>query len=99
VAVVCDSWGYSVVTSEAFPKSDTNSQIVAILGDLDLSSDIGDRQATTIALSDSAYVGSSSVFERDQMAVRWTERWDINNHDLGSSTAAGPVVGLIAAAS
>jgi len=91
--------GYDVVTSEVFPKSDTNSQVLALLGDLSLSSDFGDRQMTTIAMSDSAYVGSQSVFERDQIAVRWTERWDINNHDLGTATVAGPVVALIAAAS
>lgn len=91
--------GYDVETSEVFPKSDTNSQVLALLGDLDLSSDFGDRQATTIAQSTSASVGGQSVFERDQLAIRWTERWDINNHDLGTATVAGPVVALIAKAS
>lgn len=91
--------GYPVQFSEVFPKSDATSQILCILGDLDLSSDLGDRQATTIAQSTSASVGGQSVFERDQLAIRWTERWDISNHDLGSATVAGPVVGLISAAS
>ena len=91
--------GYPLVFSEVFPKSDTNSQVLALLGDLDLSSDIGDRQATTIAQSTSASVGGQSVFERDQLAIRWTERWDISNHDLGTATVAGPVVALIAKAS
>ncbi len=91
--------GFPVQFSEVFPKSDTTSQILCILGDVDLSSDFGDRQATTIAQSTSASVGGQSVFERDQLAIRWTERWDINNHDLGTATVAGPVVGLISAAS
>lgn len=91
--------GYPVQFSNVMPKADTTSQIACLLGDLDMSSDVGDRQATTIALSDSATVGGENVFERDQKAVRWTERWDINNHDLGTATVAGPVVGLITAAS
>lgn len=91
--------GFPVQFSEVFPKSNANSQILCLLGDLDMSSDLGDRQATTIAQSTSASVGGQSVFERDQLAIRWTERWDISNHDLGSATVAGPVVGLISAAS
>lgn len=91
--------GYPVEFSEVFPKSDTDSQTLCLLGDLDLSSDFGDRQATTIAQSTSATVGGENVFERDQLAIRWTERWDISNHDLGTDTDAGPVVALIAKAS
>jgi HK97 family phage major capsid protein len=91
--------GIPVEISQVFPSSDANSQILCLLGDVSLSSDFGDRQSTTIAFSDSASVGGQSVFERNQRAVRWTEAWDINVHDLGTATAAGPVVGLISAAS
>jgi len=91
--------GYPVEFCDAFPKSDANSQVLCILGDIRKSSDFGDRAQTTLAVSDSAYVGSQSVFARDQLALRWTERWDINNHDLGTASAAGPVVGLMSAAS
>jgi HK97 family phage major capsid protein len=91
--------GYPVVWTEVLPTSDANSQIAALFGDLRLAADYGDRQATTIAISDSATIGTTSVFESDEKALRWTERWDINVHDVGTATAAGPVVGLIVAAS
>ncbi len=91
--------GYPVEFCENFPTTDANSQILALFGDLRLAADFGDRQATTIAFSDSATVGGQSVFERNQRAVRWTERWDINVHDVGSATVAGPIVGLLSAAS
>ncbi len=91
--------GYPVEFCENFPTTDADSQILALFGDLRLAADFGDRQDTTIAFSDSATIGGQSVFERNQRAVRWTERWDINVHDVGTATVAGPVVGLMSAAS
>ncbi|MDD4890978.1 MAG: phage major capsid protein, partial [Phycisphaerae bacterium] len=91
--------GYPVVWTEVLPTADVNSQINCLFGDLRLAADYGDRQASTIAVSDSATIGSTNVFESDEKALRWTERWDICVHSYGSSTAAGPVVGLISAAS
>jgi len=52
-----------------------------------------------MSMSEHATVGGVSVFETDQYAVRTTERFDIVAHDLGTATVAGPVVGLITAAS
>jgi len=91
--------GYPVNYSNVFPNSDATSQILCIFGDLRLAADYGDRRATQIAFSEHASVGSESVFERDQIAVRGTERFDINVHDVGTASAAGPIVGLISAAS
>jgi len=91
--------GYPVITTNTMPSTDANSQIVAILGDLRLAADLGDRAQMTLSVSDSASVGGQSVFERDQLAFRATERFDINVHDVGTATAAGPVVGIISAAS
>lgn len=91
--------GYGVILSETYPKADANSQIVCTLGSLVQAADLGDRQQITIAVSDSASVGGESVFERDQLAFRATERMDINVHDVGTATVAGPVVGMISAAS
>jgi hypothetical protein len=34
------------------------------------------------------------MWERDQIGVRGTERFDIVVHDYGSNSAAGPIVGL-----
>ena len=91
--------GYPVVIAQKMPKTDANSQIAALLGDFTLAADLGDRQQTSIAISGDALVNSESMFERNQIAVRGTERIDINVHDVGDTTDAGPVVGLISAAS
>ena len=91
--------GFPVELTEVLPKADATSQIAILFGDLSLASDFGDRRRTTISLSDSAVINGVSVFERDEVAVRGTIRLDINNHDLGTATVAGPVVGLISAAS
>ena len=87
--------GYPVVTVPVMPKASAVNQVMILLGDLSLASTFGDRRKTSMAMSDSAYVGSSSMFETDQIAIRGIERFDINVHDVGSTTAVGPVVGLI----
>jgi hypothetical protein len=48
--------------------------------------DFGDRRQTTISISDQRY------WDADQVGIRGTERFDINNHDVGDGTNAGPVV-------
>lgn len=81
--------GYDVVISQVMPKTDANSTIPVILGDLRLAADFGDRRATTIAMSEHTY------FDTDEIGVRCTERFDINVHDVGDASAAGPIVGLL----
>lgn len=97
--------GYPVVFTQIMPKAEADDQVCALLGDLRLAADFGDRRMTTIAFSGDASVGGVSMFETDQMAIRGTERFDINVHDVGDSNATaasqnpGPVVGLLTAAS
>lgn len=91
--------GYPVVFSQVFPSTSSNSQIPVIFGDLSLAARFGDRRMETIAFSDSVTVGGQSVWERDQMAVKGSERFDINVHDYGTNSVAGPVCGLEMAAS
>ena len=97
--------GYPVEFVQKMPKAEADDQVCALLGDLRLAADFGDRRLTTIMFSEHATVGGVSVFEYDEMAVRGTERFDINVHDVGdqNATAAsqnpGPVVGLLTAAS
>jgi HK97 family phage major capsid protein len=97
--------GYPVVFSQVMPKTDANSQVCCLLGDLSLAADFGDRRQTAVLFSEHATVGSVSAFESNQLAVRGVQRFDINVHDVGNAhaTAAsrvpGPVVGLITAAS
>jgi HK97 family phage major capsid protein len=86
--------GYPVVLSDVLPSTDANSQICCLFGNLPMAAKLGDRRQTSLAFSDSAYVGSVSMFETDQIAVRGTERIDIVVHDVGSTSAAGPIVGL-----
>lgn len=87
--------GYPVEFAQVMPASYATQTIPITLGDHSLAASFGDRQQDAIAFSDSATIGGESVFARNQMAIRGTSRWDINVHDVGSTGAAGPVVGLI----
>lgn len=91
--------GYDVVFTQVMPRVEANSQVCALLGDLRLSSRFGDRRRNTIALD------TSLGFANDQWTIRGTERLDINNSEVGNATSvaadrvAGPICGLITAAS
>lgn len=91
--------GYPVIVSQVFPSSEANSQIPVVFGNFMQGGSFGDRRQESIAFSDTASVGGQSVWERDQIAVKGTERFDINIHSYGSNTAAGPICGLETAAS
>jgi len=95
--------GYPVEFSQVMPRSVAANQIPFLFGAFDLAAEFGDRTDLRIALS------PDYVFEYDQIAIRGTERIDINVHDVGGSSAAatgtnpansagstvaGPVVGL-----
>ncbi len=81
--------GIPVVISQVMTAA--NGDYVAYYGDLKLSSYFGDRAETRIAMSDSAL----NAFEQDEKVFRGTTRFDINNANVGSSTAAGAVVALV----
>lgn len=85
--------GYPVVLSQVMPTTEANDQICALLGNFRLGTTFGDRRMLTLALS------SDYKFAEDQLAIRGTERFDINIHDVGSTSATGPIVGLITAGS
>lgn len=91
--------GYPVNFTQVMPRTDGNSQIACVLGDLAMGSTMGDRRTRTL------FTDPYSLSNYDQIQVRGTERVDINVHDVGnaSATAAlrvpGPIVGLISAAS
>ena len=78
-------------------RRDRQDAPTALFGDLTLAASFGDRRQTTIQISEHATVGGGSVFEQDELAVRGTERFDINVHDTGitgASGESGPIVGL-----
>lgn len=87
--------GYEVVVSQVLNStlgSDASAP-KAIFGDLNMGALLGDRRGMSIAFSDQRY------FETDQQAIKGTERFDINIHDVGTSSAAGSLVVLKTAAS
>ena len=85
--------GYPVVFTPALTNAvpaQSADVVVALFGDLSLAASFGDRRQTTVQISDSAL----NAFEQDELAIRGTERFDINVHDTGSSSESGPIVGL-----
>lgn len=86
--------GYPVEFSQVFPSTTSVATVVATLGDHSLGASFGDRGGEQISFSEHATVGGESVFERNEIAIRGVERFDINAHDVGSSSVAGPIVGL-----
>lgn len=84
--------GYPVEFTQVMPSSYADGQVMALFGDLTQACSFGDRRSTTIQISDSAL----NAFEQDELAIRGTERFDINVHDAGDGSNAGPVVALLA---
>ena len=84
--------GYPIVEWQAAVGTDpwVNDNPVFFLGNMALSSTLGDRRGITVKVSDQRYI------EYDQIAIQATERFCINHHDLGDNTTAGPLVALIA---
>jgi HK97 family phage major capsid protein len=66
----------------------TSTDGIAYLGNLDLAASMGSRRGISIAVDGSRY------FEFDQLAIRGTERFDINVHEKGTASVAGPVIML-----
>jgi len=87
--------GYPVELVEVMPTTGTDQLFSCYFGNLQMAAKFGDRQQLAIASSDSATIGGYSVFERNEIALRGTERFDINVHDVGTSSAPGPIVGLM----
>jgi len=86
--------GYPVeICHFGMPKTEGNSQVCALFGDLRQSSTHGVREQMTIEES------RDVKFIERQIAVLGTQRHDINNHSLGDADTAGAVVGLITASS
>jgi len=84
--------GHEVVISQKMPtgaSTDYTNEAMLLFGDMSLAVAFGERRAIN------AMVDNSRYMELDQTAVRVTERFHINVHDLGDGTTAGPIVGLI----
>lgn len=86
---------YPVRICQDMPRTDANSQIPILLGDITLSSTFGDRLGQQVKQTDT----NDDDWDNDLLSMKAIERFDINHHDVGSTTEAGPVVGLISASS
>jgi HK97 family phage major capsid protein len=83
--------GYPVMIDQTMPTAttDISDTVMIAFGDIGLSTTMGERRGITIKTSGERY------FEYDQIAITATERVDINVHDVGDSTTAGPLVALV----
>jgi HK97 family phage major capsid protein len=79
--------GYPVVIDQTLPTGGTINDVpMFYFGDLSLACKLGSRRDITMRISEDRYL------EYDQIALQATERFDINVHDIGDSSAAGPIV-------
>lgn len=90
VQVMADNTGGSSATGLDGDQSDERFRYACLFGDLGMASTFGDRRDNTISFSDSAL----NAFEQDEIVVRGTERFDIQVHSPGTSSAAGPLVAM-----
>ncbi len=106
--------GYPVEYCQVFPNTTAVSTIPCMFGDLSQAVTLGDRKQMEFAISNDATIVDGGTtyytFQQDMLAVRGIRRFDINAHDLGTNSdlkatptaerpGAGPLVGLITAAS
>lgn len=80
--------GTPIVISQKLPSTTPTGKIAILYGDLALATAMGERRGVTIKRSDERY------FDTDQIGILGTERFDINNHDVGDASTAGPIVAL-----
>lgn len=89
--------GYPVVISQILqsgsPSDDISGEIFCYFGDLNMAATFGDKRGVTVATDSSVY------FTSDAIALKATERFDINVHERGTASAAGPLIALRANAS
>ncbi len=83
--------GWPIQLAQALPQvvTDLSGQVMLLFGDLSLAATLGESRGVTVARTENRYL------EFDQIAWRASERVDINVHDLGDNTTAGPIVGLV----
>ena len=78
--------GYPVRFINTLPSTATSGTKIAYFGDLAMAATMGTRRGVTLRADESFY------FAQDALALRVTERFDINVHERGTATAAGPLL-------
>lgn len=82
--------GYPIVTSEVMPSvtSTLNAKVIATFGRFDMAASIGTRRGIEMQTLVERYA------ELGLIGVLGTERFDMNVHDLGSTSVKGPVAAV-----
>jgi HK97 family phage major capsid protein len=82
--------GYPVRFTQCLPSTTGTlaSTILMYFGDLRMAATMGTRRGVTVRTDESV------LFASDQIAIRATQRLDINVHERGTVSAAGPIVAL-----
>jgi HK97 family phage major capsid protein len=80
--------GYPVEITQSMPKTEANSQLCAVFGDLHMGSILGERRQVQVKTSDQV------SWATDQIDIKASERIAIVHHDVGTSSQAGAIVGL-----
>jgi len=76
-------WGqYPVFISESMPSSYSDGQNVMYIGAFKAASKFG-----LVSGSEAFATSDQRYFDQDQFAVRYTQLWDINLHDVGGSNS------------
>jgi HK97 family phage major capsid protein len=83
--------GYEVVITQVLEDALTGTTTLpaCYFGDLSQGAYLGSRRGVSVA------VDSSRYFENDAIAIRATERFDINVHDRGDANNAGGIIQLV----
>jgi HK97 family phage major capsid protein len=80
--------GYPVRFIQTLPSAAATNVKIAYFGDLAMAATMGTRRGVTLRADESIY------FAQDALALRVTERFDINVHERGTATTAGPIIAL-----
>lgn len=84
--------GYAFETDQTLPTAltDLSDTAIFLFGDLNAAVTMGERRGITIDVTRDRY------WELRQIGIMGWERIDINVHDIGDATNAGPLVALMA---
>lgn len=83
--------GYPVVFVQVANNtlSAQTDTVILLFGDLGMAATFGDRRTLSMGTD-----SGGKYFEVGQIAIKTTERFDINVHSLGDTSDAGPMLGL-----
>jgi HK97 family phage major capsid protein len=83
--------GYPVEITETLPTVSTalDGAVMCLFGNLGQAAALGDRRGMTMKRS------TEVKFLEDQIALKGSERFDINVHSVGTASVVGPITALL----